>query len=302
MDLFGNEKMPLDNLAFRYGINPFSVIDKTSLKFKKIESKYNFLKLNNGRENTKMSNYKNNSIYAPKNTGTQYISEFSPALVDIFTSWFCIKGGHIFDPFCGGAVRGVVSNFNGLKYTGIDVRQEQIDDNKKITEKLNNINYVCEDSLDYTRKSKLVFDMLLTCPPYGNLETYSDLESDISNKNYEDFICLYKKIIINSLNLLKENSFAVIVLSDFRQKEKGGYFGKINPFVSDTIQIVHENTDCYLYNKGVILSAIGSAGMRADKIFRYRKLTKIHEEFLVFYKGDFMEIKNKFKWLSKANE
>lgn len=295
MDLFGNKLPIIDTLSLRYKINPFSVINKTSPVFKKIESKYNYLKLNNGRENTIVGNFKNNSIYAPKNTEKSYISEFSPALVEIFTYWFCKKSGHILDPFCGGAVRGLVSINNGFKYTGIDVRAEQIDDNKKITENLNGINYICADSLDYTKNCTEKFDMLLTCPPYGNLEVYSDLKEDLSNKNYSEFLILYKQIIINSINKLNENSFAVIVLSDFRQKDKGGYFGKINPFVSDTIQIVHENTNCYLYNKGIIISAIGSAGMRADKIFRYRKLTKIHEEFLVFYKGDFMEIKNKFK-------
>lgn len=32
------------------------------------------------------------------------------------------------------------------------------------------------------------FDFLLTCPPYADLEVYSDDPDDLSNMDYEDFI------------------------------------------------------------------------------------------------------------------
>ena len=34
--------------------------------------------------------------------------------------------------------------------------------------------------------------MLFTCPPYADLEVYSDLEEDISNMPYEKFKQIYE--------------------------------------------------------------------------------------------------------------
>jgi DNA modification methylase len=45
--------------------------------------------------------------------------------------WFCPEGGTILDPFAGGSVRGIVANYLGFKYTGIELRQEQVDSNRE---------------------------------------------------------------------------------------------------------------------------------------------------------------------------
>lgn len=284
-------------LKDRYLIPPFSVIDKKQAVFKNLEKKYTSVDLNNGRSKLKTKNYKNNSIYAPKDNENSYISTFSPALAEILIKWFCVSGGTILDPFCGGISRGYAAGLNGFKYIGIDIRDEQIQSNKQIlnqTDFKNKVVYITSDSDIYLNNFNQKVDMVIACPPYHDLEKYSELDNDLSNMCYDAFKMKYTSILHKCVSVLNDDSFLVIVLSDFRKKIKGGYFGCLNNFTGVTIDAINDkNID--LYNEGIILSAIGSAGMRADKVFRYRKLTKIHEKFLVFYKGDMFKIKEKFK-------
>ena len=53
-------------------------------------------------------------------------SIFAPVLCEIMYRWFCPDGGRLLDPFAGGSVRGLVAGKLGFRYTGIDLRDEQI--------------------------------------------------------------------------------------------------------------------------------------------------------------------------------
>ena len=44
------------------------------------------------------------------------------------------------------------------------------------------------------------FDFVFSCPPYADLEVYSDLKGDISNMDYENFMKAYKEIIAKRIN------------------------------------------------------------------------------------------------------
>jgi hypothetical protein len=57
-------------------------------------------------------------------------SIFDPVLCEIGYTWFTPhEGSKIIDPFAGGSVRGIVAERLGHEYTGIDLREEQIDAN-----------------------------------------------------------------------------------------------------------------------------------------------------------------------------
>ena len=56
-------------------------------------------------------------------------SVFDPVLCEISYKWFCIHDGQVLDPFAGGSVRGIVASKVGLNYTGIDLREEQVEAN-----------------------------------------------------------------------------------------------------------------------------------------------------------------------------
>jgi tRNA G10 N-methylase Trm11 len=71
-------------------------------------------------------------------TGT---SIFDPTLCELMYRWFAPPGGLVLDPFAGGSVRGIIASKLGRQYIGLDIRQEQIDANKKQADE------ICEDPM-----------------------------------------------------------------------------------------------------------------------------------------------------------
>lgn len=212
-------------------------------------------------------------------------SIFDPALCELMYKWFAPSGGRIIDPFAGGSVRGIVANYLGYKYTGIDIRQEQIDSNREQALNILDINnqpqwYVGDSNivLDELCKNNNKYDMCLSCPPYGNLEVYSDLDGDISNMNYTDFLNAYRSIISKTCKMLNVGTFAIFVVGEFRDKN-GGYVG----FVPDTVKAF---MDCGMqyYNEAILAISLAGAAIRAKGNMKSKKLVKVHQNVLIFKK------------------
>ena len=227
-------------------------------------------------------------------TGT---SIFDPVLCEVIYNWYCPKDGIVFDPFAGGSVRGVVAETLGRHYIGIDLSEKQVDANQINADRLG----VCPAwHADDSRNMDAYIpdgsaDLVFSCPPYHNLERYSDHPLDLSNMNYADFIEAYEEIIAKSCAKLKENRFAVFVVGDIRDS-KGAY----RDFVSETKRIFQAQGLC-LYNENILLEQYGTAPMRAGAIFGARRKTvKVHQNVLIFYKGDIKAISeafhNDFRW------
>lgn len=216
-----------------------------------------------------------------QNAGT---SIFDPVLCELCYRWFCPTGGQIVDPFAGGSVRGIVAGMLGFKYWGGDLRQGQIDANEAQRTAIvpdAPITWVCGDSME-TLSSAPEADFIFSCPPYGDLEVYSDDPRDISNMEYHTFLAAYKRIILRAIGRLKNNRMACFVVGDFRDKKTGMYRG----FVADTINAFRE-IGMPLYNDGILITAVGSLPVRiASQFDKSRKLGKTHQNILVFSKGD----------------
>lgn len=217
-------------------------------------------------------------------TGT---SVFDPVLCEIAYRWFSPKGGVILDPFAGGSVRGIVAALLNRQYIGCDLRQEQVTANQEQWKELNQDSeyppvWVCGDSKDIAEHAQSIeADLIFTCPPYADLEVYSDDPRDLSTMKYQDFIGVYKEIISKSTSLLKENRFACIVVGEVRDK-KGNYYN----FVGDTIRAFIDAGLKY-YNEAILVTPVGSLPVRAGKPFeKSRKLGKTHQNVLIFVKGD----------------
>jgi DNA modification methylase len=149
--------------------------------------------------------------------------------------------------------------------------------------------WVCGDSYKTLKKAP-ESDFIFTCPPYGNMEKYSDLKEDISNMTYERFIFMYGRILQKAINKLKENRFACVVVSNFRDKKTG----ELRNFVGDTIEIF-KRYGMVFYNDIVYQTPIGSLFLRTGNTFKIsRKIGKSHQNILIFYKGDMKKIKNNF--------
>lgn len=212
-------------------------------------------------------------------------SIFDPVLCELIYRWFCPPNGLILDPFAGGSVRGIVAAKLGRSYIGIELRLEQIDANNQQADRILNGNEHAQWIHGDARKCKEIapgdYDLIFTCPPYGDLEIYSDHPADLSTMPFEQFIAIYREIIAASCLMLKPDRFAAICVGDYRDK-KGFY----RNFVSETIA-AFQNAGLRLYNEAVLITAVGSLPIRISKQFENaRKLGKTHQNVLVFCKGD----------------
>lgn len=213
-------------------------------------------------------------------TGT---SIFDPVLCETQYLWFTKPGDHIIDPFAGGSVRGIVAVELGRKYTGVDLRPEQVEANRINAEccKGEHPTWICGDSVNIESLAPGQYDFLFTCPPYGNLEVYSDSPEDISNMDDADFDAAYMTILHNALAMLKEDRFACVVVGNYRDKK-----GFLRDLVGLTVRAM-ENAGARYYNDFILVTPIGSLPIRAGKAFQAtRKMGRTHQYCLCFIKGD----------------
>lgn len=239
--------------------------------------------------------------YLPKDSIIQstedggILSTFDPVLAELMYYWFCPTNGNILDPFAGGNVRGLVAALMNHEYTGVDIRQEQVDANIASAEKIidgnNKPRWICGDSVNIQKLTGGSYDMIFSCPPYFDLEKYSDNPADLSNMNYENFLANYRAIIKQCATMLKDNRFAVFVVGDLRDQKTGMF----RNFVSETIA-AFVDASLNLYNEIILIHPAGSVPLRVGNNFTfYRKVGKCHQNVLVFYKGtDQRKIKSEF--------
>ena len=259
---------------------PFSVIDtKTGLWKERKQKWLEFgIKSEVGRDVESLIGQNDTDYMPDMKSGT---SIFDPALCELLYTWFCPIGGVILDPFAGGSVRGIVAHKMGYKYTGIELRQEQVNANVQQGKELipdNQPIWICGDSNQEVTKLEDKFDFIFSCPPYADLEVYSNDKADLSNKSYPEFIQLYESIISKSIDKLKEGHLAVFVVGDVRDKE--GYY---YDFVSDTKKAFIK-CGAKLYNDAILLDPIGTAMIRANVAMSSKKLVKFHQNILCFKK------------------
>lgn len=225
-------------------------------------------------------------------------SVFDPVLAEICYKWFCPTAGLILDPFAGGSVRGIVAAIAGFEYLGIDLREEQVKANIKQWQSLDigNIDKLaCQwmtgnsQDIPIMIGKDIMFDFIFSCPPYHDLEKYSDDPADLSNMDYEAFKEVYHDIICKSFAKLKDNRFACFVVGDIRDKQ-----GFYKNFVSETIECF-EHAGAKYYNEMILINVAGSLPIRVGQQFKSgRKVGKMHQNVLVFFKGDPKKIKAEF--------
>ncbi len=212
-------------------------------------------------------------------------SIFDPVVCEIAYRWFCPLGGTVLDPFAGGSVRGVVASRLGRRYVGHELRAEQVAANREQAVA------ICSDpqpewihgdsrTIEKTCKT-LDADFVFSCPPYADLERYSDDPADLSTLAYDKFLEAYREIIAKACSRLRNDRFACFVVGDVRDK-RGSYYN----FVGDTVEAFRAAGLAY-YNEAILVTAVGSLPIRAGKQFSTsRKLGKTHQNVLVFVKGD----------------
>jgi len=220
---------------------------------------------------------------------TSGTSIFDPVLCELAYRWFMPHHGAILDPFAGGSVRGIVAAHIGLDYTGIDLSARQIEANEKQAAEIvpqKPPRWIAGDSRNVKQLAPGEYDFIFSCPPYADLEVYSDDPADLSTLDYWEFLTAYRQIIADCVSMLKPNRFACFVVGDVRDKK--GFYRNFPAHTIDAFQ----DAGMTLYNEAILVTAVGSLPIRVGKQFGgYRKLGKTHQNVLVFFKGDPKTIK-----------
>lgn len=289
-DLFGNPVTQKGDLKRDFGANPFSIIDTKDGLWQARKRKWINLGIKSevGRDAVTyhMKDWADKKGKEGTLRGNKLPSDtsiFDPALCEIIYRWFCPQGGSILDPFAGGSVRGIVANYLGYRYSGIDIRQKQIESNRQqamqILDANNQPQWYVGDSNILLDRFNTEFNLVFTCPPYADLEVYSDLEGDISNMKYPDFIIVFESIMKKACKLLKKGGMAIVVVGEIRDKN-GNYYG----FVPDTVKMIQRCENMVYYNEAILATSLASAALRAGGNMKSGKLVKVHQNILMFKK------------------
>lgn len=233
-------------------------------------------------------------------------SVFDPVLCELVYRWWCPAGGSVLDPFAGGSVRGIVAAMLGHEYVGVDLSAAQVAANRDQAVRILPADkpqprWYVGDSREVVRDlpAGQLFDLVFSCPPYYDLEVYSDDERDLSNMaTYADFLDAYQDIVAAACRRLRSDRFAVFVVSDVRDSQ-GFYVG----LRRDT-ELAFERASHRLYNEAAqvhslqpdaaqdvirkwdeakLVNSAGTLPLRAARAMHAgRKLGRMHQDVLVF--------------------
>lgn len=310
MPLFNQPKqsIPSNLLKERFGWPPFSILNTISWEWQRRKDEWEtVIRSSRVGRDTKRYNATPTNVFSARGVSAkapESVSEFDPYLCELMYRWFSREGDIILDPFAGGCVRGIVASILGREYVGFDLSQKQVDANyHQQTEILKKYDGIRGESHWFYGDSEFAmpdvlkdYNMVFTCPPYYNLEKYSNNPNDLSNMpTYKDFLRKYEAILKCSADLLSEDSFFVIVVSEVRADQQDLTHSQYLGLVPDTIKILQDSCGLHYYNEIILENAIGSLPIRAPKSFdKTRKIGRHHQNILVFYKGKIEHIESKF--------
>lgn len=277
-------------LSLDFVVPPFTILDSRQGYWNDRKRYWKQLINDNGesRENTLAGN---GNIMSNMNNG---VSILDPVLAEIAVRWFALPNSKIFDCFAGDSVFGYVASYLNNNFTGIELRKEQAELNNQRVEAFDSF-YINDDGQNVAKHIEPNSqDMLFSCPPYFDLEVYSDLENDASNqKEYSDFLKILDNAFKDAIQCLKDDRFAVIVVGDVRDAKTGYYYR----FVDD-IKNIFTTHGMGLYNEMVFVEPLGTLPQRVRKWMKHRKIGKCHQNVLVFYKGNTKNIAKNFPELN----
>lgn len=300
---------PGGTLAERYGVPPFTVLDARSGVWQDRKRRWLALGLRGalGRSGELTGHVGDAARLQARIRGlpatawetgeTAGTSVFDPVLCELLIRWYSAPDARVLDPFAGGSVRGLVAAHLGRSYVGVDLRPEQVAAN-------------CEQGADWLarglidacplwitgdgrRLAGLVppdvpHDLMLTCPPYFDLEVYSDDPADLSRcADYTTFFRDYGDCLSAATERMADNAFAAIVTGPVRDKR-----GYINDLPADTTRIM-ERAGWRLYQDGVLITPTATAGLRASGQFAVnRKLVRTHQNIGIYHRGDLSTLRS----------
>lgn len=234
-------------------------------------------------------------------------SQFDPVLTEILLQWFAPCPDRetrpvgsppdviVLDPFAGGPVRGAVAASLGFRYFGIDISAEQVACNEASAKEFckgcrHTPTWVHGSAAHADQLFRAHFgpeafaDVILTCPPYWNLEVYSQLPGDLSNvPTYNEFIDRLDICMHAAVRVLRDRHCIIVVVGNMRSR------GELHDIHSDTKSILRHR-GCVLYNDAILKTRLHSAPFRACKTMGSAcKLVSTHQNVIVACKGQVLD-------------
>lgn len=274
------KELPRGNLADDFLIMPASVLNTRDGKWQARKRAWQDLIGDAGESREGLLKY--SQLMAMNNN----VSILDAVLAELICKWFAptipdykVKAC---DPFAGDTVFGYVAGKLGIEFTGIELRQEQAELNNQRGAEVG-ARYICDDGQNIAQHIEPESqDLVFSCPPYFDLEHYSDDPKDASNQSeYSDFIKIIENGLAGACKCLKNNRFAAVVMSNVRNHSNGGYYD----ICGDMCRIMQKQ-GLILYNEFILINTIGTGAMRARGNMKTRKNTRCHQEVLIFYKGN----------------
>jgi hypothetical protein len=295
--LFDIEAPPPVSLADKFGVPPMSVLDRRSGDWQDRKRKWLSLGVASelGRDAAAvnataehrqdfMARLLRGDSDGPRTIGALNaggVSVFDPVLCELVYRWFSRPGDCVLDPFAGGSVRGVVASTLARWYTGLDIREEQIEANRAQAHLGSDIEPTWHLQDSTAAEYQAEYDLIFSCPPYHDLERYSDDPRDLSNMTYDEFVSGHAAAIARACDALRPERFAAWVISDVRDR-RGAYRGLVGAAVDAFVA-----AGLTFHNEAIVLDPVGAAALRAERPFvATRKLTRVHQHLLIFVKGD----------------
>ena len=280
-------QVPTVSLADDFLVPPFSVLDRRQGLWQDRKRRWladYAIKSEVGRDDKLTFQFADNDFGRQMAGRVGETSVFDPVLCELVYRWFTRPGARVLDPFCGGSVRGIVASVLGCSYTGVDIRQEQIDANKAQAGLCTGPTpwWIVGDATNLDNSiTGYTYDLVFSCPPYADLEVYSDDPRDISSWTYDEFVDGHAKAIRDSCRRLADNRYAVWVIGDVRDKDgtyRGLHHETVKAFTASGLKVMNE---C------VLVDPAGTAPVRSRRPFEAnRKVTLTHQHVLVFCKGN----------------
>lgn len=205
-------------------------------------------------------------------------SEFHAGLTENIIHYWSMKDATVVDPFAGRLTRAYVTSSLGRKYIGYDVVERTLKESQQVIDRegLDATLHLGDGCLMEHTPNETA-DLVLTCPPYHQLERYEPAENQLSEiADYDSFLNQIEICGRNIARVLKSGGFCVWVCGDWRDK------GHYRSFHADTIRLFSK----YLKHHDTIIMENQSpfASLQLGKVAANRYTSKIHEFILVFKK------------------
>lgn len=276
------------NLEDRFGAPPFSILDTMSGRWRARRAHWDSFNLESmvgrGAHLTFVKGAGTDDTSQKIAACGSNTSTFDPVLTELIYRWWSPPDAVVLDPFAGGSVRGCVAAICGREYHGVDVSESQVEANRNTATRLAPEfmgpapRWYEHDSARW--QPEIGADLIVSCPPYGTLERYSDDPRDLSTMKWDQFGTSYRAAIRRSVDRLRPNRFAVFVVGNYREGNK------LRPLLGLTIDAFGDAGADY-YGDLVLKGTTSSAALRASASFAAgRKPITVHQHVAVFVKGD----------------